>query len=84
MNFNNQNVDDLAREQVLRTAQALIRMAESVGMVVTISTMPRLPLAMGSHDMVADVRESRALYAPKMVEAHRAKAAGEPYDPRYL
>lgn len=37
-------------------AQNLIRDARTLGVVVTIATVPQEPLAMGKYDMVADVR----------------------------
>ncbi|WP_422097527.1 hypothetical protein [Variovorax sp.] len=40
-------------------AQHLIECARRSGLVVTISLSPRTPPAMGSYDMVFDVREGR-------------------------
>lgn len=40
-------------------AQALVHQAQLAGVVVTIETVPRLPLAMGSFDMQVQVRLAR-------------------------
>lgn len=45
-------------------AQQLVHMAELAGVVVTISTHPRQPLAMGNYDMVAEVRPARVMASP--------------------
>lgn len=42
-------------------AQAIVKDAETYGMVVTIETVPTQPLRMGGHRMVVHVREARKL-----------------------
>lgn len=40
-------------------AQQLVDAARARGLVVTIQLEPRMPPAMGSYDMVFDIREAR-------------------------
>ncbi|RYH32500.1 MAG: hypothetical protein EON54_20865 [Alcaligenaceae bacterium] len=46
-------------QTVERAAQELIELAAGTGHVVTITLQPRQPFAMGSYNMVAEVREQR-------------------------
>lgn len=52
------------REVVLTRAAALVQLARECGMVLTIETQPRQPLAMGHFDMVGGVRPARAMAKP--------------------
>lgn len=52
------------REVVLNRAVALVQFARECGMVLTIETQARQPLAMGHFDMVVGVRPARAMAAP--------------------
>lgn len=49
----------IAPDYILEQAQRLIEEAKRHGVVLTIETEPRQPLAMGSYDMVASVRRAR-------------------------
>jgi len=46
-------------QAVQMAAQQLLDAARAYGLVVTVSLESRTPLAMGSYDMVFDVREAR-------------------------
>lgn len=48
------NTDNI--NQLKAHANLLMEKAEALGMVLTIETLPRYPLAMGNHDMLVDVR----------------------------
>ncbi len=48
-------------EIVLTRAAALVEFARECGVVLTIETHPRQPLAMGYYDMVVGVRPARQL-----------------------
>lgn len=48
-------------EIVLHRAAALVEFARECGVVLTIETQPRQPLAMGHYDMVVGVRPARVL-----------------------
>lgn len=45
-------------------AQTVIDAAFADGTVITVSTRPRLPLAMGNYDLVVEARERRVLEEP--------------------
>lgn len=45
-----------------RRLAELIRTANSLGVVLTIETVPQLPLPMGNHQMVGHVRPARGNY----------------------
>jgi len=47
-----------------RQFQTLVRSARADGVVVTVTPVPRQPLAMGNYDLVVDVREARVMAAP--------------------
>lgn len=47
------------QEVILRRATALVELARECGLVLTIDTRPRVPLAMGHYDMVVGVRPAR-------------------------
>lgn len=47
-------------EAILARARQLIADAQDAGQVVRIDLVPRQPLAMGSYDMVVDVRDARS------------------------
>lgn len=49
------------REVVLNRAAALVQFARECGMVLTIETQSRQPLAMGHYDMVVGVRPARVM-----------------------
>lgn len=51
------------REVVLNRAAALVQFARECGMVLTIETQSRQPLAMGHYDMVVGVRPARVMAA---------------------
>lgn len=51
-----------ARQALLHEAAVLISCAEALGMVVTITTAPNVPLAMGNTRMVPDVRPGSRIY----------------------
>jgi len=44
---------------IQQLAEELIGHAERMGVVLTITTQPNQPLAMGNHRMVAEAREAR-------------------------
>lgn len=46
-------------QAVQMAAQQLVDAARARGLVVTITLAPRMPPAMGSYDMVFDIREAR-------------------------
>lgn len=46
-------------QTVQMAAQQLVDAARARGLVVTIQLEPRMPPAMGSYDMVFDIREAR-------------------------
>ena len=48
-------------EIILGRASALVELAREFGMVLTIETKPRQPLAMGHYDMVVGLRPVRVL-----------------------
>jgi len=50
-------------DRIQRQAEELIAAARRAGVVLRIDLVPRQPLAMGSLDMVADARVSRASQA---------------------
>lgn len=52
-------------EDVLAVGRALIQVAASRGLVVTIETVPEKPLAMGNYGLLVSVREDRAAAALK-------------------
>lgn len=60
-----QEVSMAPHTRIGEAARALIALAESEGMVVTIATHPTKPLAMGRYEMYAEVRESRATYSAR-------------------
>lgn len=49
-------------DHVKAMAQMVIDHAKQSGLVVTITTAPRSPLAMGNYDMVVDVRPTRQAF----------------------
>ncbi len=49
-------------------AENLISLAEEAGVVVTIATVPKTPLAMGNHEMVSHVRIARVMAVQSAVE----------------
>lgn len=51
-------------EIVLHRAAALVEFARECGVVLTIETQPRQPLAMGHYDMVVGMRPARQLAQP--------------------
>lgn len=61
-------------EQIEKMAQDLVRSAENSCAVVTIETAPKLPLAMGHHDMKISVRKSLPVIRYEMLQ-DRLKAA---------
>lgn len=52
----------LATDQILEEAEALCMRANAVGLVLTIETLARPPLAMGNYDCVATLRLSHSVY----------------------
>lgn len=52
-------------DHVKAMAKMVIDHAKQSGLVVTITTAPRSPLAMGNYDMVVDVRPARVMSIPK-------------------
>lgn len=55
---------ELRRAYIEAMARAVVQDAELYGLVLTIQTKPRVPLAMGHHEMVVDVRVARELASP--------------------
>jgi hypothetical protein len=57
------------KELILNRASALVELAQSMGLVLTVETQPRKPFAMGHFDMVVGVRQARkpTQYAVKHV-----------------
>lgn len=53
---------DNACQSLMHEAALLISQAEALGMVVTITTEPNVPLAMGNSRMVPDVRPGPVYY----------------------
>lgn len=53
-----------ARLRILAAAAGLIAEAGQAGLVVTIATTPKLPLAMGNYKMAISVRDKRGAAAP--------------------
>jgi hypothetical protein len=49
-------------QEMERRLAELIRTANSLGVVLTIETVPQLPLPMGNHQMVGHVRPARGNY----------------------
>lgn len=47
------------QEAIVAMASELVAVAKSCGLVLTISTKPRQPLAMGNYDMVVGLRPLR-------------------------
>lgn len=66
-----QEVSMAPRNRISEAARALVHLAKSEGMVVTIETMPLAPLAMGNYYMQHDVREARSAQ-PAQAGADRA------------
>ena len=54
------------REVVLNRAATLVQFARECGVVLTIDTQPRVPLAMGHYDMVVGVRPARQMDTPSV------------------
>lgn len=51
--------EETNRDVIFRRAVALVELARECGLVLTIETTPREPLAMGHYDMVVGVRPAR-------------------------
>lgn len=49
-------------EGLSKAARELVKSAEKHGLVLTVKTHPRQPLAMGNYDMVVEVRDSNKVY----------------------
>lgn len=57
------NADQLhAAQKIGAAAQALSELANSAGLILTIETRPKAPLAMGNYIIVVGVRSSHAAY----------------------
>jgi hypothetical protein len=50
---------ELSERELVDMAWHVVRMAEEAGFVVTIERRPLLPLAMGHHEPVVEVRQLR-------------------------
>ena len=51
---------------ILNRASALVELARDLGIVLTIETKPRQPLAMGHYDMVIAVRPARVMASQRV------------------
>jgi hypothetical protein len=47
---------------IAESAQRVVRAADALGVVLTISQRPRLPLAMGNYETMIEVRPARGCY----------------------
>ncbi len=63
------NVNNAVEVAILTEAHQLGIKAQSLGLVLTIDTVPQTPLAMGNYHMRSSVRPKRAAAAAKLKEA---------------
>ena len=61
-------------EDVRAVALALVQVAQSRGVVLTVETVPERPLAMGHYDLQVNVRPARQLQVSKTAEEMQAAA----------